>query len=361
LKLLHVSSEKTWRGGEQQIAYLIQELKNKGVQNVVLCKTGSDFESFCKEHDIDFYTSPFSSNLDLLSSIKLKTICRIENPDIIHTHSSRSHSTALYACWLGIKTPLVVSRRVDFPIKTGWKYNSTAVKRIICVSDFIRQIVIPKIRQTAKCITIHSGIDINKFNDSKNKSLLREYGFKESFKAVGNTSAIADHKDYFTFVDAAEWIIKDRMDVAFFIIGNGPLKNDINEYILSKGLENNIIMTGFRNDITDILPALDCFLMTSKTEGLGTSLLDSIAAGVPVVATRGGGIPEIIIHEKTGLLSEIGDSRDLGEQVKRILDNEDLADALVSGGLEYVKNFIYQSMAEKTYQEYQSVLVENSN
>lgn len=358
LKILHVSSEKTWRGGEQQIAYLIGELSNQRIQNVVLCKRESAFESYCLQNNIEHYTASFRSNLDIRSSIKLKNICQIEVPDIIHTHSSRSHSIALYGKYFGNNIPLAVSRRVDFPIKTNWKYNDRAVKRIICVSNFIQKLVSPTIKTSEKCITIYDGIDINKFSGHTKKSLLNEYGFDQNYYAVGNTSAIADHKDYFTFVDAAEEVIKRKENVAFFIIGEGPLKELVQNYVLSKKLQNKIILTGFRSDIINILPGLDCFLMTSKTEGLGTSLLDALAAKVPVVATNGGGIPEIIINGKTGLLSDVGNSNHLAEHVLNILENHDLVNSLITGGLEHVKNFSKQIMANKTYQLYQSIMKE---
>ena len=99
----------------------------------------------------------------------------------------------------------------------------------------------------------------------------------------------------------------------------------------------------------------------SKTEGLGTSLLDALAAGVPVISTKGGGIPEIVIHSKTGLLSEARDFRSLGDQVNQILDNKRLVDSTVSSGLKYVKNFSHHSMADKTFEEYLSIINFESN
>jgi len=356
IKVLHVSSESTWRGGEQQIAYLISELDKLGVESVVLCKSGSIFESYCEENRIKFYSAHFTSNLDLKTSLKLKKVCKYEEPDLIHAHTSRAHSLTLYSTYFGVSIPIVVSRRVDFPIKTPWKYDHNAVKRIICVSDSIKSIVIEKIRNQEKCITIHSGIDTHKFSTSKKSSLIREYGIEDSFKSVGNTSAIADHKDYFTFVDTAREVLKEKKDVVFFIIGDGPLESQIREYININHLDKSVILTGFREDIIDILPGLDCFLMTSKTEGLGTSLLDAMAAGVPVVATKGGGIPEIIIHEKTGLISDVGDSISLSVQVIRILEDIKLRHSLIQEGLNFVDNFTSEEMARLTFAEYTSIL-----
>lgn len=356
IKILHLSSEKTWRGGEQQIAYLIGELDNKGVDNFVLCKTNSAFQEYCNNNGIKYYEAGFNSNIDLKSALTLNTICKKEQPDLIHCHSSRSHSMALYSYFFRSEIPIIVSRRVDFPIKNSWKYNRNSIKRIICVSDFIKNLVIPEIKYPERCITIHSGIDINKFNRPKGSELLKEFGFDSTFKAIGNTSAIADHKDYFTFVETAEYVLQQKENIVFFIAGDGPLKNVIKDYIDSKNLQNRIILLGFRDNIIDLLPEFDCFLMTSKTEGLGTSLLDALACGVPVVATKTGGIPEVIIQSETGLISEVGDFESLGKQVIQILEDSFLAQKLIRGGKKHVQNFSIESTAEKTYTEYLNIL-----
>ena len=122
------------------------------------------------------------------------------------------------------------------------------------------------------------------------------------------------------------------------------------------GLEDHIIFTGFRTDVPDILPELDLFLITSRTEGLGTTILDAFAAGVPVAATAGGGIPELVEHEVTGLLADPGDDRVLAGYLERLLRDDELRGRLIRNGRARVREFSKERTAERTVEIYGKVV-----
>ena len=365
MKILHLSSERSWRGGEQQIAYLIEELSQAGVENLVACRLGSAFEAYCRKQSIPHISLPFSSSLDFRTALGLKRYCREQAPALMHLHSSKSHGLAVLSAWLGNSTPMVLSRRVDFPLKKNWlsqkKYNHSGIRRIICVSDAIRQIVQQDISQPEKALSVHSGIDLTKFSTEAIGNLLRQqYNIPADDWLVGNTAALAPHKDYFTFVNTVELLEQEGFPAFYFIIGTGPLEQEIKAYVKAKGLEHKIIFTGFLNNIAEVLPELDLFLMTSKTEGLGTSLLDAFASKVPVVATAAGGIPEIVRHEETGLLAPVGDARQLARHVKTLHQNKQLRDKLVPSAYSFVQSFSKKHTAQKTLAIYREVLHEIS-
>ena len=129
----------------------------------------------------------------------------------------------------------------------------------------------------------------------------------------------------------------------------------IEQKIEKLGLQKMFYLTGFRNDVADILPELDLMLMTSVTEGLGTTILDAFACAVPVVATAAGGIPEIVIHEKTGLLAAVGDVQGLASQVNRMMKDRELRDRLIEGATSHLDNFSREATAVKTMKEYVAV------
>src|SRR5690606_28856874 len=126
-------------------------------------------------------------------------------------------------------------------------------------------------------------------------------------KVVINTSALAEHKDFPTFIKTAKALTSKYSDLYFVIYGDGPLKEEIKNLIEAEKLEKKVILAGFQKNLETVIGSADLFLITSKDEGLGTSILDAFSAKLPVVATRAGGIPEIVIHEKTGSTSSIGD------------------------------------------------------
>jgi len=365
MKVLHLSSERTWRGGEQQIAYLIEELEKYGVENYVACRKNSAFEAYCQDKGIPYFSFSFHFQYDLLAGIEIKKICKEFGINIVHLHSSFSHGIGYVSALTGNKTPMILSRRVDFPVKknliTQLKYNHNSIKKILCVSKSIENMVRPAIKNPERCQTIYSGIDLSRFENIQSTGFLRNtYSLAKDTLLVGNISAIAPHKDYFTFVDTAEILINNNPTIYFFIIGDGPSKQDIIKYILKKGLEKKIFLTGFRKDAPELLAELDIFLITSATEGLGTTILDAFATGTPVVATRGGGITETVLHEQTGLLAEVGDSRELAANINRLIQDNTLQLSLISNARQKVLDFSKEKTAQKTLEAYNTVIKRKS-
>lgn len=361
IKVLHLSSERSWRGGEQQIAYLIEELTKLGVDNYVAVKDQSKFQDYGMQKKLPVFPLPFRNTLDVGTALSIKKICRQHGIQLIHMHASKSHGIGVLSAALGCKVPLILSRRVDFVPKnnliTRWKYNHPSIKRILCVSNKINEIVRAYITQPEKSLTVHSGIDLSKFSQADTSHLLRDqYKISSDTMLIGNTSALEEHKDYFTFINTISFLVKRGRKVAAFIIGKGSLESELKNYVTEKGLDAVIHFTGFRDDITKILPELDIFLMTSNEEGLGTSVLDAFLARVAVVATQAGGIPEMVIHEKTGLLAPIADAETLAANIERLLSNAPLKRSLVDGAYQKVKEFSKEQTASKTLAVYRDVL-----
>lgn len=361
LRVIQLSSEGSWRGGEQQIAYLIGELKKKGVESIAIVKSKSSFETYCKENGIKHYSLPFQNSIDLYTAWKLRSIARKELASVVHIHSSKSHSIAVLSTLIGLRAPLILSRRVDFELSDTWfsiwKYNHSNIKKILCVSDAIAKIVKPHLREPQKCITVHSGIDTQKFTQLPGENLLRkEYSLDKETLLIGNTSALAGHKDYFTFIDTIAILHEKHKKIKAFIIGKGPLEKELREYVTKKNLANTIIFTGFRSNIVQLLPSLDIFLITSTEEGLGTSILDAFAARVPVVATEAGGIPEMVLHEETGMLAKPKDSRTLASYIDRLIESPDCRKKIVENAYKKVLTFSKEVTAEKTLSVYEEIV-----
>jgi len=361
MRILHLSSAKTWRGGEQQIAYLQEELALKGIEQWILCVADSILANYCLGQNIPHFTYKKRFSTNPFVAYQLKKRCTELKIDLVHLHDSHSHTFGYINALLGNKTPFLLSRRVDFPVKNSWlsyqKYNHPSIKKILSVSNNVQQILAPAINDKNKLSVVHSGIDLSRFSYGNQGILRKEFGIDEETILIGNVAAIAPHKDYFTFVDTAKKIISDFNKIKFLIIGaDGGEERSIKKYITQKGLEDYFIITGFRKDIPQVLPELDIFLFTSKEEGLGTSVIDALACGVPVVATAAGGIPEIINSNQNGLLSSIGDRETLVSNVRLLLEKPLLKKKLVENGQKTAKQFSKTVMAEKTLKAYQEIL-----
>ncbi len=361
MKVLHLSSERSWRGGEQQIAYLIEELEKQEVECVVACRKGSAFEAWCIKNEVAYLPLSFANEFDVFSAWQVKNFCNEMGVDIVHMHSGHSHAIGVWSSVFGNRARLILSRRVDFPIKKNWfsrfKFNYKKIERIICVSDEIKRITQQDLKNPKVCVTVHSGIDPRRFESSKKTfKIHKELGVPNHTRLIANVSAIAPHKDYITFVNTVEVLTNKGFQAQFLIIGDGPDRSKIEQYVSEKQLSNVITFTGFRSDIEEIIKDLDVLLITSKTEGLGTTILDAFINEISVVATNAGGIPELVEHGKTGMLADIEDASQLANHVIEIFKDEDASIRMkISAKEKVLDGFTNRKMAESIFNVYKRI------
>lgn len=368
MTILHISTPVSWRGGEQQIAYLIKANK-AACHNLVFCPEHSALHHHCVNHQIDHHTFSRKGPLSLIAAAALTSYCKKHRVSVVHCHDSHAHTMAVVAASIfGNKVPVIVHRRVDFPVHRSlfsrFKYNHSIIRRFVCVSEAIREMLVPSLRHPEKALCIHSSIDMSRFGSSVNSEapLRATFGLSPDTILVGNTAALAPHKDYPTFVRTAALLYKRFPAMRFVIIGDGPLRTAVRQWVEASGLSPVVIFTGFRKDIPALLPELNIFLMTSKTEGLGTSILDAFASKVPVVATRAGGIPELVEDGVTGLLAEVGNDNQLAEAVSALISDTTRAREITDNAYRKALGFDYRIMGEKTLGLYREVLQEmNAN
>lgn len=363
MNILHINSERSWRGGEIQLAYLMDEMKGLEQVNIfVMGKTGSKLQAWCEGRGIHFEEATLRGGADIVSGFRIKKFCKIHKIDIIHAHTSHAHSAMLYAGLMGCAVKMVLHRRVSFPVKDRWlarlKYRSKMIDAIICISKDVRRVLEKTLPDDKRLVLIYDSI-----NDSRFKSIDYEKSFHERYKLplskyiVVNTSAISHEKDYLTFVDTAETVLASDLDVVFLIAGEGPERNSVEEYVKEKNLSKSIYFLGFVDDVRDVFKHASLLLMTSKKEGLGSAILEAFYHRVPVVATGAGGIPEIVRHEETGMIASISNSGEAARHVETVLSQPQLHGELSENGYRLVnEEFKSSRMAEETLAVYTKVL-----
>lgn len=359
MHILHLSTALTWRGGEQQIAYLHQGLREAGVKQTVLCSSKSALVGYCDKYSLNRVHTPKKGSISWEYAKLIKKVVVEHNISIIHIHDSHAHNNAVIAAvFLKVKVPMVLHRRVDFAVSNSilskYKYNYPGIKRIICVSQAIQSILAPAIKDTSKLQVVYSGIDTEKEVEVDNR-LRKELRLPDNAIIIGNVAALADHKDPYTFINVAE-ALKDHPQYYFVWIGGGEMQREVKAEIEKRGLQKKVLLTGFRKDVRDVLPELSFFLMTSKTEGLGTSILDAFMSDVPVVATAAGGIPELVEHGKTGMLAPVGDADALAMHILHLSVDKEYAQKLVVAAKEKALTMDFHVMADKVLKIYKEVL-----
>lgn len=363
MRLLQITASNVWRGHEQQIVYYYEEFATKVKHQVLLCTPDTRLHEIALERQYNVHTLPFHSEYDRKWMKKIHQIIKEEKIDLILIHNSTAHTLCVLSSLLyGWKTPMVFFRtlikKVDTNFFRKWKYNYKGLKKIVCVSQAVIDVLNPAIKDKSRLSIVGSATDLNEFHRTEpNGNLRRELGLADDTLIIGNIAAFVGFKDHVTLVNAAEQIVKEVPNVKFVLAGKGELEADIKALVAEKNLTDYFAFLGFRTDIPELFPEFDLFLFTSKLEPTGGVLLEAYASHVPIVATRAGGIPEVVVENETGLLCEKENATDFAEKTIRLLQDKALQEQLVQNGYNHLlKNFTRQVIAEAMFKELEAVL-----
>jgi len=202
---------------------------------------------------------------------------------------------------------------------------------------------------------VYDGIDLNRFTKMPKADIRKTFALKPELPVIGNVAALSQQKDYFTFLDAVKLLLDAKIDASYIVFGDGPQKDELFAYARELGVFERVCFAGFRKDLSEFLPQLDILLFSSETEGLGSTVLDCYAAGVPVVSTNAGGIPEILEHQITGYLGRVKDAQSLADGVQFVLNNPQQAEEWVAKAKQYVQGFSKEETAKQTRRIYEDV------
>lgn len=336
--IVHINFAKTWRGGERQVVLLYSELRKLNIKQKLFCRKGSSLHKYCVEHDFDFES--FSTVSSFLLAPFLLSLYRLKGPLIVHCHESKGQTVGVLGRFFSMKKiPVIVHRRVLFPIKqkftTNIKYSRHNIEKIICISKAVENVVKDCIGFPATAVVPScASFEIVNQNDVNIRS---KYNINPNCKLVGYIAALTFEKDHSTFLKTAVEIKKQIEDVHFLIVGSGPTKNKLINQVTRLGIEDSVTFTGFLKNPERIISQIDVLLFTSRSEGLGSTILDFFVYKKPVVSVRNGGAEEIIINEKTGLLSPVGDYKKLADQVMHLLSDSSFVKNLTDNAYEYVR------------------------
>jgi glycosyltransferase involved in cell wall biosynthesis len=301
------------------------------------------------------------SEIDVYAAYKISKFCKKNDIKILHLHTAHALSIGLLTKLFMKSLKLIGVRRVDFHINNKiskfLKYNNPSLDRIICISNGIRAVLLGDGVKSYKLCTIHSGIDTHKFDEIKKDTQFRStYNIPENDVIVGTVAAIVDHKDYPNLLKAAKIVLEKKDNITFIALGEGELENDMKKMAKEFKILNKFHFLGFKKNIGPILKNFSLFVMPSKWEGLGTSILDAQAAGIPVIATHTGGIPEIIKHNKNGLLISPRNSKELANSILFLSENKNLRTKLSQGAREFVRDFNISKTVQNNIVLYKELL-----
>lgn len=358
---LHVDTARTWRGGQNQVLLTVNGLRAIGHRATLVAHPDGELRRRVAE-GLDLIPLAPRTEMDLAAAWKFSRLIKRLRPDVIHAHDPHGIAMASFALSIGGNSAggpaLVAARRVDFHLggNSLSRWKNRQVDCFIAASEAIRQILLHDGVPADRTVTVHEGIDVEHVAAAEPVNVHEAFWLPHHAPVVGNVAALVPHKGQRYLIEAARQVVQDIPDARFVILGEGELREQLERQVRDHHLEKHVLLPGFRTDVLGCMKGFDLFVMSSVTEGLGTSLLDAMACSRPIVATTAGGIPEVVADGVNGLLVPPRDARALATAIVRALRDHQLRQRLGAAGLARVRDrFTVDRMVEQTAAVYARV------
>jgi glycosyltransferase involved in cell wall biosynthesis len=348
--VVHVASGREWRGGQRQVLLLARELQRGGLTNqVVVTGAGSELAFRLKQDGVRVHEARWSLGLDPRVLLPILQEIRA-GAALLHAHDA--HAVTLAGlCSLTTRVPLVATRRVDFHLRNRgfWGHAS----RVIAISSAVADVLSQDGIGSERVVLVHSGIDLDAARQAEPLGVREQLGLPPDTTLACTVGALVPHKDHVTFLHAARRLASRFPALHWVVAGEGELR------LLLEWLTSELDLTGrvhFLGQIAHpvrVIADADIYVMSSREEGLGTSVLDAMARGIPVASTSAGGLPEML-HQGAGVLVPPRNPEALAGAVQRILCDAGLRRRLVEQASRAVEGFSADRMAAGVQSVYRS-------
>ncbi len=360
LSILHVDPERAWGGGEVQVFGLTTHLHQAGHRSVVAAAPQGVLSSRLQNAGLPQIALRIRNDIDAWAGLRLRRLVRTGAFDLVHFHTARAHALSPWLHGLGVKR--LVTRRMDYALRPGamtrWLYLQ-CVDVVVAISTGVQAALLAGGIPEERIRLIPSGVDTPRFapQTAARQAIRARYGIDPETPLIVAIGALVARKDQALLLSAAH-ILKTRgYAPRYLICGEGPLRADLEAKATALGLNQAAQFTGFCPDIPALLSAADFFVHVPRHEGLGVAVLEALAAGLPTVASRVGGIPELIANEHTGLLVPPQDAPALADALVRLLTQPELARRLGATGQTVVRTrFDLATMANSNAILYRELL-----
>ena len=370
MKVCHVAMGDLWAGAEVQLLSLMRYLaRSPGFEwSVILFNEGRLAEELRKlPVSLTVISEQIFSPMGI--AYRLGKTLRNIRPDIVHTHKYKdSFIGTLVARGVGIPHVVRVVHGLPEPFNglrnakmvgyttadrviTDW-----LVDRVVAVSWDIEK-VLKRIYGSKRVLCIHNGIDVEAVRVTIQREAMRtKWHIAEDTVVLGTVGRLVPVKGHAILLEATRILRMIKRNVTLVVVGDGPLRSELEATAQQLGLENAVIFAGHQDQVYDFMNMMDIFVLPSLHEGIPMVLLEALALQRPVVATGVGGIPEVLVHDRSGKLVGAGDAGELALTLQELIERPDKAEALgVEGRRQVEQEFSAHTMAARTADLYQSL------
>lgn len=358
MRILHVETGMHLYGGAQQVAYLLDGLARRQIESVLVCPPGAAIGQRFRGTSVKVVEVPCGGDIDLGFIGRLRRVIEAEQVQLVHLHSRRGADVlGGIAAWRA-GVPAVLSRRVDNPEShwwARWKYRRYA--RVVCISEGIAAVLRSEGVDAQRIRVVRSVVDAGAWTTAAPRDeFLGMFDLPADRLVAGVVAQLIERKGHRVLFEAlARMTAAERPLVICF--GQGPQRQALETEVTRLGLTADVRFAGFRDDLPRWMGNLDLLVHPAYMEGLGVSLLQAAAAGVPIIASRAGGMPEAVRDGENGLLVPPGDVDALLVALRRLIGDAALRRRLAQGGPALIaREFSIDAMVDGNLAVYRDVL-----
>ena len=345
IRLTHIVFSLDMGGLEKLVVELANRVDKSRFITSVCCltKEGTLSQELVKNGIKVFYFNK-QGGVDLFLPFRIARLLKKEKIDIVHTHDS---SANLYGSVAG----KLAGVKVIINTEHGGIYFETRRKRLInrilcllndreiCVSNNVKKDLLSMGLSSKRLTVIHNGIDFDRFDLQMDKNNIRKgFGFNNSDFIITTIGRLSGEKNQIMLLEVVKPILEKIPEARFTITGRGPLRKDLQEYAVRLQVAEKVVFLGERDDVAPVLKMSDCFVLCSNYESFGLTILEAMAAGIPVIATDVGGVKEIVNNGETGILVPKDNKEELTRAIIAIKSDPLFAAQIALQAKEMVKN-----------------------
>ena len=361
MRIVQICSARDLGGGEKHLADLANALATRGHDVYALVVPRSplcvELSALPKQNIVEL---PMRNSLNLISVFKLARFLRERRIEIIHAHMARDYPLAALAASRADGTQLVLTRHVLFQLHKSHRLTLRNVARVIAVSravfDSLRA---QRVFDRSKITVVYNGIDVDRFAGSRKVTTTKDQDARFRVGMIGHIAPIKGHKE---FLRAAAIVCQRRDDVDFVIVGEdksyrGENRRRIEKLIAELKIGPRVKLLGWTNEVEKVLGTFDLFVSPARAEPFGLSIVEAMAAGVPVLATMSEGACEIIEPDQTGRLVPLRDVDALAGAIDELLSDPQECERLSANAQHAAcERFSLARMVDETEDVYRQVL-----
>jgi glycosyltransferase involved in cell wall biosynthesis len=367
MRVLHTNFLRGWGGQSNRILEECRGLAQRGWDVLLSVPSGSELARRARAAGLAVDESvsyqAFMRSLLTGDMAKFRRLVVQWGPDIIHLHGGRDSWIAALALAWRTRPIILRTKHNIFPIAdhpaNRWLYGRF-FDGIVCISSaIVEQCAAKRYIAPDRLVLIPSACDVARFVAAAGarEAMRREFGFQPDDVVIVMSGRFRPEKGHDVLLAAAAQVVAAQPRTRFLLLGAGSLQGSVAAELEREGLANAVVVAGFRTDVPECLAAADIAVQPSRSEGLGTAVLEAAAAGLPVVATAVGGIPDIVVHGQTGLLVPPEDPRALAEALIELAGDPQRRAAWGRAGRERVAaHFSVEALVEKTDAYYRRMI-----